>query len=581
MELTESVELRQYIAIVWRHLWLILLAAALAGGTALVVSLLSPPIYQATTTLEIDQGGGDPREDPYTALRTSERVAMTYLEQIQTRALLEEVVEQLNLQMSAGQLKEMITVEHVRDTQLIRISVESSDPALAKALAETIAQVFTEQEMDKQQARFQAGLDELEAQLAQVEVSIEETQRQIVSLGDPADPENTRMPEFVRFEQTRLTSKLTNDQIRLTMLLRSAEDFRMAMARYTDYISVFSPANLPTAPIRPRTIMNTLLGTVVGAMLGVGAVFLLEYLDDTVKSPDDIKQNLPVGVLGMVPLLDETDDQTSSLIVNDSPLHPVAEAFRNLRTSIRFSGVDEPVRTLLVTSPEPSSGKTFTAANLAVAIAQGGQTVVMVDADLRRPMLHRLFGLPKEPGLTSVLLRPEERDTVLRQTGIKGLQIITSGSRAPNPAELLASNRFRDLISSLAEEADAVIIDSPPVLAVTDAAVLSTLADGTLLIVDCGETRKPAAAEAVQRLTDVGGRVLGVVLNRMTRSAGTYYYYDYSYSEDSDTGRDKKGDNWISRLLKRGRRSDVLSLSKKGRRRRSRSPRGQKVEVQA
>jgi len=292
-------------------------------------------------------------------------------------------------------------------------------------------------------------------------------------------------------------------------------------------------------------------------VLGVSAAFLLEYLDDTIRSPEDVKQALPVGVLGALPRLKETDGQIP-LVVAEHPLQPVSEAFRSLRTSIQFSSLDQPARTLLVTSPLPTDGKTFTAANLATVMAQGGSSVILVDADLRHPMLHRLFGLPKEPGLTAALLSPDERAAVLQQTEIEGLRVVTSGSRAPNPAELLASERMQQFVSWLTQEADVVIFDSPPVLAVTDAAVLSNLADGILLIVNCGETRKPAAAQAVERLTSVGGEVLGVVLNRLAPGGDSYYYYYYYYSyypsEDDRATRERKRTHWIARLLRPGHR---------------------------
>jgi capsular exopolysaccharide synthesis family protein len=238
-----------------------------------------------------------------------------------------------------------------------------------------------------------------------------------------------------------------------------------------------------------------------------------------------------------------------TLVVGKDPFQPVAEAFRNLRTSIQFSAVDEPVRTLLVTSPLPTDGKTFTAANLAAVMAQGGRDVILVDSDLRRSVQHRVFGLPKEPGVTSALLSPEEQGIALRETDVKGLKVVTGGARAPNPAELLASDRFQDFVAWLKEQADVVIFDSPPVLAVTDAAVLSTVVDATLLVVDHGRTRRAAAAQATERLMNVGGNLLGIVLNRLPPNGDGYYYYHYYYYGDGKEARNGGGKGWIDRLL--------------------------------
>jgi Mrp family chromosome partitioning ATPase len=223
-----------------------------------------------------------------------------------------------------------------------------------------------------------------------------------------------------------------------------------------------------------------------------------------------------------------------------------------------------------VTSPLPTDGKTFTAANLAAVMAQGGQRVILVDADLRRPMQHRLFGLPREPGLTSCMLAPpadpadpadptsarllagdEGRLGFLRETQVDGLRVLPSGERAPNPAELLASRRFKLFVSWLKKQADVLVFDSPPTLAVTDASLLANMVDGTLLVLDAGQTRRPAAVRAVERLNDVGANVLGVVLNRLGPSSDGYYYYYYYHGGyyTGEDGRDEKEVGWLGRLL--------------------------------
>ncbi|HET91109.1 MAG TPA: polysaccharide biosynthesis tyrosine autokinase, partial [Chloroflexi bacterium] len=495
----------------------------------------------------------NPLSDPYSVsnVRTIESVAEVFAAKIKFPRFLQEVKEQLGLPMDV-RIEDMITVQQIGSTQLIRISVENDDPALAQALANTVVQVLIEQEISQQQASFQAGLTELETQINALEANIAATQVEIATLGDPGDA----LSEFVRLERTRLESQLTRDQTRLVVLLSSAEEFRLAMARYTDTITVYAPAELPTSPVASRTLQNTLLGAATGLMIGVGVAFLLEYLDDTIKSPQDVRQILPVGVLGALPRMEqrETNGQTA-LVVTAHPLHPIAEAFRSLRTSIQFSGVDTPTRTLLVTSPLPTDGKTFTAANLAVVMAQGGQSVIALDADLRHSTLHRAFRLPKEPGLTTALLSPDRWEQALQPTEVEGLRIVGAGPRPPNPAELLASHRFREFLSWLREEADVVIIDSPPVLAVTDAAVLSTLADGVMLILDCGETRQPAAVQAAERLLSVGGNLLGVVLNRLSSKGDGYYYYSYYYSQEDGAGQSASAPSRIARLLKlNGRR---------------------------
>lgn len=487
----------------------------------------APAIYRAATTLTIDRGG-DPREDIYYVIRTSEAIASTYVVQIQAPVVLEEVRARLGLAMSANAIKGMLTVSQVEGTQLISIAAQGRDPALVKALVETTAQVFIERQTGEQEGRFQSKLAELEAEATALEQSLEETQRAIAGLGNPAD-----LPDFARLELAQLETQRVNLQTRLATLLRSVEEFRLAMARYTTRISVFAPAELPTAPIGPQKMRNMMLAAVVGLMIGVGAAFLIEYLDDTVRTPDDVKQVLPLSVLGILPRLGKNSLETE-VVVAKHPLRPIAEAFRNLRTSIQFTNLDEPPRTLLVTSPQPTDGKSFTAANLAAVIAQGGKSVILVDADLRHPTLHHTFNLPLEPGLTEALLAVEDRPRAVRQTDVESLRVVSVGSRAPDSTELLASQTFKRFIGELREQADVVILDSPPVLAVSDAAVLSTLVDGVILVMDSGKTRIQAAVQAAERIASVGGVILGVVLNRVkARSGGHYYYYYYHDYTDS------------------------------------------------
>jgi capsular exopolysaccharide synthesis family protein len=276
-------------------------------------------------------------------------------------------------------------------------------------------------------------------------------------------------------------------------------------------------------------------------------------------------------VLGALPRL-RSSTEGIPLIVAQDAFQPISEAFRSLRTSVRFSAGDQPLRTLLVTSPLPTDGKTFTAANLAAVMAQGGRRVILVDADLRHPMQHKLFDTPRAPGISSALLwekeawqgaeldqlftRTTQNDQVLRPTEVEQLRLVTCGEIPPNPAELLASQRFETFVNWLQKQADVVIFDSPPVLAVTDAPLLASQVDGVILVVDSGSTRRPAAVRAVERLHDVGANVLGVVINRLSPSSNGYYNYYYYHGGyyGSENGRSERDGGWLARLLGRGGR---------------------------
>jgi non-specific protein-tyrosine kinase len=220
-----------------------------------------------------------------------------------------------------------------------------------------------------------------------------------------------------------------------------------------------------------------------------------------------------------------SENRRNQLVTLSDPRSPAAEAYRSLRTNLEFSSLDEPLRTMVVTSPAPEAGKSTTLANLAVTMAQAGKQVILVDCDLRRPSLHELFGVPNNSGLTSVILDDAASPLPLRETGVAGLRLLTSGPLPPNPAELLGSRRMADLIKTLREQADVVLFDAPPVIAVTDAAILASQMDGVLLVLNAGVTKRDHAQRARAALDKVNARIVGTVLNNEKLDTSLYGYY--------------------------------------------------------
>ncbi len=524
-------ELRQYAAIIWRWLWLILLSTALAAGTAYMVSLHTIPVYQASTTLLVNEAK-DVVND-YTAILTSERLARTYAELLRKRPVLEEAINRLGTNLTVEELAKMIKVQSVRDTQLIVLTVEDISPIRAASIANEIPRVFAEQNEEMQTRRFAASKANLAQQLENIQADIARTQQAITNLQGSANSDQT--------ELDRLRRDLTELQNSYAMLLKSYEDVRLTEAKQLDTLIVVEPAQPPTRPVRPRTLLNTLLAAIVGAMLALGAAFLVEYLDDTVKTPEDVTRISNTATLGAVAWMRGHSDEDRYLFQMGAR-SSVAEAYRALRTSISFAGVDRPIRTLLVTSPSPKEGKSTTAVNLSYVLAQAGMKVLLVDGDLRRPSLHKAFNLPNNAGLTTLLLSPTASlDEIAWSTSVENLWVVTSGLIPPNPSELLGSQRMRDLVTHLGERMDIVIFDTPPVLAVTDPVALAPHTDGVLLVLEAGGTREPALRQTIEELSKVGARLLGVVLNKLqvSKAHGYYYYYyhyDYYYSDDGQHG---------------------------------------------
>ena len=296
-------------------------------------------------------------------------------------------------------------------------------------------------------------------------------------------------------------------------------------------VSIVESAEPPDSSVSPNLRLNILLAVAVGFILAGGLALMLEYLDDTVKSPDDVKTVAGLPILGEVGRW--RSDKGEFHLVKRGERVPEREAYSMLRTNVRFSTLGKSVQVVLVTSANAGEGKSTTAANLAVAVAETGKKVALVDADLRRPSLHRAFGLENRAGLTSALLKEASLDTdVLRPAPFYSLSLMTSGPLPPNPAELLEWEGFDALLERLKREADLVILDSPPVLAVADARILAAKADATILVIDSGRTRAEAVRKALQALATANANVLGVVLNKVRKSGRSYeYYYDYSAAD--------------------------------------------------
>jgi len=302
-------------------------------------------------------------------------------------------------------------------------------------------------------------------------------------------------------------------------------------------VSVVELATVPTSPVKPQVPLNVALGLIAGLVVAVGLVLLMEYLDDTVKSEQDVERVAGLTTLGVIARFGRR--RSGQPVSGYGSRSPAAEAYRAIRTSVQFATMDRPGQVLLVTSPNAGDGKSTTAANLAVAMASAGKRVVLVDGDLRKPTLHRAFNLENRVGLTSALLSGNGTRSYIQSSGFDNLLVLASGPLPPNPSELLSSPRMRDLMEALRREVDVVVMDSPPALLVTDATLLAALADATILVAEAGHTRSAALRQAVDGLSRATDRLLGVVLNKTGRRGAAAYHHYYHYKA-SDTARKRK-----------------------------------------
>lgn len=295
---------------------------------------------------------------------------------------------------------------------------------------------------------------------------------------------------------------------------------------------IVEKAEIPESPVKPRKALNLLLGIIVGLFGGIGIAFFIEYLDNTIKSPDDAEARLGKPVLGVIPLLKEKGKTIEDIVLKE-PRSSFAEDYKVLRTSLLLSSAEAPPKTVLITSTGPEEGKTVTAINLATAIAQSEYSVLLMDADLRKPRIHKIYSLRNDKGLSTYLAGGSDIN-IIREGPLPNLSVIPSGPIPPNPSELLGSKRMKELLETLRGSFDVIIIDSPPVLTVSDSLVMGKMTDGVLLVTRGGKTTYELSMRSIKSISDMKANLLGIVINAIDMKRGDYYYYRYYnyYSDD-------------------------------------------------
>lgn len=346
-----------------------------------------------------------------------------------------------------------------------------------------------------------------------------------------------------------ITQELETNKQYLNTLLQRQRELQVSSGDRPNEVSIATYSRLPKTPIGPQRMRNIIIAFILALGAGVGLAFLLDFLDDTVKSVDDVDRYLHLPALAMIPASRDRGrlmgipvgpnasapaDTTALALVNDAR-SPVAESYRHLRTSLLLSSAGQPPKTILVTSSQPSEGKTTTAVNTAFMLAQTGAEVLIVDCDLRRPRLHSHFEVQNTRGLTNWLSGETDIENLIqtyeRQPNLK---FLISGPVPPNPAELLGSDEMRKLLSTLSERFTHIVIDSPPAISFTDASILSTMVDGVVLVVHSGRSSRAVVRRAKQQLLDVGAHIFGVVLNNVKAETQDYYYSGYYSGYYSD-----------------------------------------------
>lgn len=522
--------LRNLVAMARRWWWLLLLAPLVAGATAFVQVSRQQNLYRASSTVEINPPSLGNSQFTY----FDSSIVATYRELITTTAVLQPVINGLHLPIGEDELRAKITTEPITSTRLMRISVSDPNPETAAILANEVAgqfQSFAQARAIEQSGPYREALNQ---QITQTQAKIQTTQQMIDNL---VANEDITSPDVAAQIDT-LRTNLTDLQDTSRQLLITANQMDLQEAGAQTGVVVVQQASTPRAPYAPDVRLYTLLALMAGLCIGVGAVFLLEYLDNTTKIETPYNELVGAPLMTTVPIIPSMAQLPHQLFILDQPMSSESEAIRLLRANVEFAVASSEINTLAITSPGPGEGKSTITANLAVAMAQAGYDVVVIDADMRRPAQQEAFNIGNERGLSTLLARPDlDWNTVARTNADLKLRVLTSGPIPPNPGDLLKSSRFQALLETISKECDMVLIDTPPALVVSDALVVADIARDVLIVCRAGETRVEHLQAAVAALPETA-RVIGITLNYQKRGKSEGYYYYYN-SDDSSSNNER------------------------------------------
>ncbi len=598
-------DIRRILTILKRWFWLLILGAVLGGVLGYYFSAKQTPMYRTSTRFVVLRPASTGYYDYYAYIDYQQWIS-TYEQLLSSEALLTQVSEEVGFPVYAGQANAeqieetqfvRLTVTHENPERaalvantLVSVLIEQNEQlqSVRYATSEQNMQLRADQALEQMQilqnqiqnlsvtilddqiAEVQTQIDDLQAQVTDLEYKLsgidpllatEEQQLQrlqyqaeldqiepllalyqeiyteLVVMGEPMQSETSSSTQINQLERTLDLY----EQIYFSSI-NSLETLNLTRLQSSPNVVQVEPATVPGRPFSPRPFETGGLYAAAGLVAMAGVVFFIEYLDDTIKTPDDVKNILGLPVVGFVADMNSGSKKNkydgNGIFVADHPRSPISEAFRSMRTSLEFYSVDQPLRLILVTSSGPEEGKTTIASNLAAILAKANKRVLLLDADLRRPHVHTYLNLSNRLGLSDLIRgRIDYSDVIQTYDGLEKLSIITSGSLPPNPAELLSSNKMIRIIDDLKKKFDVIVMDTPPAI-VTDAQVLASKADGVLYVLQPGKTRAVAAKMPLEEFDRVGANMIGVIMNRIPRSRG-YYYGGYSYYAPSYSNKDK------------------------------------------
>jgi tyrosine-protein kinase len=503
---TTGQTLKDYLRILWSRKWLVLLITVIVVGGVEYLTFRQTPVYAAETRVVapppppvVNSIGQVLPQVPGADFLTTEA------ELIRSPLIAERVVEDLGLDVDPVALSHRIEARPVPETNILRIAFRSNVPAQAAEVANSVAEQYIEY-------RREVDVKSLLRKRTNYRAQIRANNKELETIpADSTDPGDTTRRSFLLGENNTLETRIA--------------DIDQVVEEINTSGQVLEKARTPNKPVSPDKVRNGIIGVMLGLVLGMAAAFVLEYMRDNLSSSEEVEQVIGAPVLALVPLI--RGKRHGLLLSGEDASGPLTESFRTLRTNLQFAAKRDGVKSVVVTSPSLGDGKTMTAANVAVALAQVGSRVILIDGDLRRPRLHKTFDVPNRDGLSSVLDGDETVETVVtRPESLENLRLITSGPVPDQPTELLGGPRMEQVVESCQDASDFVIIDSPPTIGLADPSVLASYADGVLLVIN-QEAGRRILSQARDQLEKVGAQVLGVVVNKVQANRRGYYYYDY------------------------------------------------------
>lgn len=514
-------ELKTYLQVMWRHKWMIIVCAVIALAISLSFTFVLPPSYSAIATLRLTPPPGATGD--MGAGTWSTRMSNTYVEIANSNTIIDELRARLSLPP-----KPNVRAELIPETQLLKITASNPDPVLARDIANTLAGIMVDQGLNLYGGGVPTSRQILESQLRQARSELD-----TATAAYEAAKRNLPAPDSATVPNGGSTNPQLDD-LRQAMNMRQ-DIYSDLLQRYNSTrineqpgavaVTVFEAAILPKEPASPKKSLNGALGLVGGLVVGLALAFVMEGMDGSIRSVEDLQSLITLPVLGQVPNSRRRSGRRGrGLAIYQRGRNSPESSFHQLRVRLLLSEMVSKPASILVTSAEPGAGKSTVAANLAVALAQAGHRVVVMDMDVRRPRVHSILNLPLERGMSEVLRGECSLDEAVKDTPLPKLNVLTAGRTAFVPAEWMTPAELGPLVRAASSGCDYLIIDAPALLSVADPAVLATVVDSVILVAALRHTERRHLRLAVQSLGEVSARVSGIVVNKAPQSRLTAYY---------------------------------------------------------